>query len=184
MKDKIKNFIRRVRAVATEKNPGSEWNLSNGKRLEDFARNHFNSALGDEHGPKHWKNVERFGEWLWMNYNADIDVIQAFAFLHDIERQNNLDDFGHGPRAALLVDHIRDTVLWHLGPRQIRLLKKACRFHTLTIKTSSITVNACFDADRLDLPRYGIEIDPKRLATKYAKKICKADWFKEEFQNL
>lgn len=184
MISKIKNFFRRIRAVFTEKNPGSEWNLTNGQRLEDFARSHFDKTLGPEHGPKHWRNVERFGEWLWLIYGADIDVIQAFAFLHDIERKSNSVDLQHGDRAALLINTIRDTVLWHLCPRQIRLLKKACRLHTVSLKTSNKTINACFDADRLDLPRYGTEIDPDRLATEYAKTICKADWFKEQYQEL
>ena len=44
-------------------------------------------------------------------------------------------------------------------------LKKACELQTTTWRTEDETVNACFDADRLDLGRVGITPDPEKMAT-------------------
>ena len=48
---------------------------------------------------------------------------------------------------------------------EIRQLKVACRLHTTKWKTEDATVNACFDADRLDLGRVGITPNPDKMAT-------------------
>ena len=52
-------------------------------------------------------------------------------------------------------------------------LKIACRLHTTTMKTGDPTIDACFDADRLDLWRAGITPDPEKLATEKGKQIAK-----------
>ena len=75
-------------------------------------------------------------------------------------------DVEHGPRAAELIDQIRDTVLGFLDDKQIGLLKDACTFHTTCPRTGNPTIDACFDSDRLDLPRAGIIPDPTKMATK------------------
>jgi uncharacterized protein len=96
---------------------------------------------------------------------VDSLVVKAFAYIHDVERDNESDDWQHGPRAALLVDEIRSTVLCFLNDQEIEQLKEACRLHTLRYKTEDATVNACFDADRLDLGRVGITPNPDKMAT-------------------
>ena len=179
MNDRIRNFFRRIQAVGMERNPGSKWNLENERRLEEFALGHWDSSLGPEHGPGHWRRVARFGEAFWMHMRVDPDVIQAFAYLHDIERRDNLVDIDHGLRACWLIDLIRDTVLWHLGPRQIHLLKKACRLHSGGGRTGIPTIDACFDADRLDLPRSGTAVDPRRLATHLGRDISVSKWYRD-----
>ena len=85
---------------------------------------------------------------------------------------------------AELVDEIRETELAFLNDGEIRQLKKACELHTTTWRTEDATVNACFDADRLDLGRVGIMPDPDKMATVQgrimAEKIMEdnpeADW--------
>ena len=134
------------------------------KRLREYAIKH--SILGDYsvHGVSHWDRVARNAEVL---ITSDVDelVVKAFAYIHDVERVNESDDLQHGPRAALLVDEIRSSVLSFLNDQEIEQLKEACRFHTIRHKTEDATVNACFDADRLDLGRVGITPNPNKMAT-------------------
>jgi uncharacterized protein len=82
-----------------------------------------------------------------------------------VERNDDGYDLQHGPRAAALVDEIRDTELAFLNDDEILQLKKACELHTTTWRTEDATVNACFDADRLDLGRVGIAPNPDKMAT-------------------
>lgn len=134
------------------------------KRLREFAIQH--SKLGDYsiHGISHWDRVARNAEVL---ITSDVDelVVKAFAYIHDVERVNESDDLQHGPRAALLVDEIRSSVLSFLNDQEIEQLKEACRLHTLRHRTEDATVNACFDADRLDLGRVGITPNPDKMET-------------------
>ena len=48
---------------------------------------------------------------------------------------------------------------------EFELLRKACELHTVCHRTGNATIDACFDADRLDLMRVGIIPDPKKMAT-------------------
>ena len=134
------------------------------KRLREYAIKH--SILGDYsvHGVSHWDRVARNADIL---ITSDVDdlVVKAFAYIHDVERVNDSDDLQHGPRAAMLVDEIRSSVLSFLNDLEIEQLKEACRFHTIRHKTEDATVNACFDADRLDLGRVGITPNPNKMAT-------------------
>ena len=134
------------------------------ERLREFAIQH--SKLGDYsiHGISHWDRVARNADAL---STSDVDslVVRAFAYIHDVERVNENDDWQHGPRAALLVDEICSSVLGFLNDLEIEQLKEACRLHTLRHKTEDATVNACFDADRLDLGRLGITPNPNKMAT-------------------
>ena len=61
---------------------------------------------------------------------------------------------------------IRDTLLKALTDEQIEKLKQACEQHTIAHRTGDITIDTCFDADRMDLPRVGITPLPDKMATK------------------
>ena len=50
-----------------------------------------------------------------------------------------------------------------------KTLCKACELHTVCHCTGNPTIDACFDADRLDLMRVGITPDPERMATERGK---------------
>jgi len=52
-----------------------------------------------------------------------------------------------------------------LDAGQMDKLVLACRTHTDGTISSDATVGACFDADRLDLDRVGIEPDPELMST-------------------
>lgn len=133
-----------------------------------------NWELGDTHGLPHWQRVERNGILLSMekhagvyqfNKNVKLNVIRAFAYLHDKWRVDNYSDLEHGARAAKMLCGIRDSILSELDDEEFYLLETACRLHTTTHKTGNLTIDICFDADRLDLNRVGIIPDPSRMAT-------------------
>ena len=50
------------------------------------------------------------------------------------------------------------------------LLVEACRYHSDGIVDAHPTIQACWDADRLDLGRVGIRPDPRFLCTGYARR--------------
>ena len=140
-----------------------ENNKLNVTKLRSFTASRWQA--GRTHGVEHWDRVARFGYLLWEE-GVDLDVIMAFAYLHDAERDGDGDDYLHGPKASKLVDVIRDTLLRALTDEQIEKLKQACEQHTIAHRTGDITIDTCFDADRMDLPRVGITPLPDKMATK------------------
>lgn len=134
------------------------------EKLREYAINHFRMGNSSIHGVSHWDRVARNADALKTN-SVDVLVVKAFAYIHDVERANESDDPQHGPRAAILIDEIRSTVLSFLDNKEISQLKVACRLHTSIFRTEDATVNACFDADRLDLGRVGITPNPDKMAT-------------------
>ena len=146
------------------------------RKVRKFAIKHARKDEFSIHGVDHWDRVANYGLGI-SPPEADLDVVLCFAYLHDVERQNEGYDEEHGPRAAALIDQIRDSVLTFLNDGQIRLLKEACALHTKCHKTGNPTIDACFDSDRLDLSRVGITPDPNKMATK--KGIEKARAFND-----
>ena len=59
-----------------------------------------------------------------------------------------------------------------VSSEEIELLQEACRLHTIETRTGNPTIDACFDADRLDLWRVNVIPDPARLATEKGKEIA------------
>lgn len=129
-------------------------------------------TLGEMHGVSHWERVERNG-LLLATPECDATVIRLFAYLHDSCRENDGYDKEHGPRAAEMIVGLRETLLNDLTDQQFDLLQKACRLHTITHSTGNPTIDACFDADRLDLGRVGITPDPGKMATERGKELAR-----------
>lgn len=130
--------------------------------------------LGDIHGLSHWQRVERNGIILSLEKrngafcirkDINITVVRLFAYLHDKCRLDDGWDFEHGIRAAKMLHSIRRTLLKELSDNEFSLLEKACELHTTEHKTGEPTIDTCFDADRLDLNRVGIEPSPNKMAT-------------------
>lgn len=108
--------------------------------LREFCVSRWPEKMGATHGIEHWDRVAMFGKMLYQE-GADKDVIACFAYLHD-------------------------SYLKSLSDEQIETLKTACEMHTVVPRTGDITVNICFDSDRMDLLRVGILPVPERMATK------------------
>jgi len=118
------------------------------------------------HGELHWRTVGANGLWLAEPLGgADTFVIFLFALLHDSMRENDSVDPGHGPRAAAFAVELNAEGLLGTTPGQLETLRYACFEHTNGLVSSDPTVGACWDADRLDLPRVGIHPDPARFST-------------------
>ncbi|HEY8607887.1 MAG TPA: hypothetical protein VIM12_12305 [Noviherbaspirillum sp.] len=135
--------------------------------IDDILAN-FRLPPSSVHGPAHWARVRLNGMQIARRSGADWKVIELFAFLHDSQRHDDGADPEHGPRAA---DYAlsRHDVLFHLEPAQLHALVTACRGHTRERLTDSATVQACWDADRLDLYRVGILPDRYYLGTPAAR---------------
>ena len=156
-------------------------NLLDIKELRSFCISRWPKELGTIHGIEHWDRVARFGKMLYQE-GADMEVVLAFAYLHDSQRINNGYDIDHGKRASKFIDSIRHTKLTSLNDVQIEKLKKACELHTIKHKTGDLTIDICFDADRMDLLRVGIKPSPDRMATLHGAELV-ADPYYEVYYN-
>ena len=127
------------------------------------------------HGVTHWARVRETGLRLAARTGADPAVVELFAVLHDARRRNEGDDPGHGGRGADLAGAFHGTLI-HLSDAAFALLRTACADHTKGLIEADITIQTCWDADRLDLGRVGIVPDPARLCTAAAKESAMRDW--------
>ncbi len=127
--------------------------------------------LDDTHGMPHWNRVYENGRRLAVP-GVDMDVVGCFAYLHDIGRLDNGKDPEHGPRSAKIAAALRHSLLGELSDSQFDMLLKACELHTSCRRTDNLTINTCFDADRLDLPRVGIIPDPGKMATDRGRELA------------
>lgn len=127
------------------------------------------------HGFGHWMRVRANGLRLAQETGADVGVVALFALLHDVMRQNDSRDPGHGARAAELACSLRSRYL-RLDDVQFAHLTYACTYHTDGLTEAHVTVQTCWDADRLDLGRVDITPDPKLLCTEAAKRLEIRAW--------
>lgn len=167
----------------TNKKKNSETNKLDIKELRLFCFRRWPEHLGKTHGVNHWDRVAKFGEMLFVE-GADMEVVKAFAYLHDSQRWDNAEDLEHGPRAAKFINTIRDSLLSALSDEQIAKLKRACELHTVEDRTGDITIDICFDADRMDLLRVGIKPLPERMASKQGAKLVSIPNYKKFYANF
>jgi len=122
------------------------------------------------HGVVHWARVLENGLRVAAVTGAKIEVVTLFALFHDSRRVNESIDAGHGLRGAKYARSLRGNLI-HLNDADFELLYEACRLHTDGLTDGDITVQTCWDADRLDLGRVGIEPDPELLCTDAARAL-------------
>ena len=121
------------------------------------------------HGPNHWMRVKRNGLELAEKTGANKLVVELFAIFHDSCRVNDNHDKGHGKRGAKLAKKLYKMGYVPCSQHELDILVRACDQHTGGENPYDITVATCWDADRLDLPRVGIEVNPDLLCTEEAK---------------
>lgn len=136
------------------------------------------------HGVAHWGRVLENGLRLAPLTGADPRVVTLFALFHDARRENDDHDPEHGARGAALARELREAgerygVLHDLPDDSFQLLITACTLHTSARSHADVTVATCFDADRLDLPRCGIRVDPVRLCSSAAREAPLIRWATE-----
>jgi uncharacterized protein len=122
------------------------------------------------HGVAHWARVLENGLRLAQETRAHAAVVQLFAVFHDARRVNEGADPGHGRRGAELAAALRGEC-FSLSDVEFALLCDACTRHTDGRTDADITVQTCWDADRLDLGRVGICPAPARLCTPAARRL-------------
>ncbi len=131
------------------------------------------------HGVTHWARVLENGRRLAARSSGvSLAVVELFAVFHDARRSNEGYDHHHGLRGAKLAESLRGTLL-ELGDREFELLYHACAQHTNGHTKADITVQVCWDADRLDLSRVGITPDPRLLCTPAAREADLLAWANE-----
>ncbi len=134
------------------------------------------------HGLPHWARVLENGLKLAEQTGANGHVVTLFAVFHDARRQNESIDPGHGARGAALATELRAGYL-DLRDDEFELLVTACAHHTDGTVDGDVTVQTCWDADRLDLWR--VYTVPRReyLCTPAAKDNEILQWSRERSES-
>jgi uncharacterized protein len=147
-------------------------------------RSGFALRLDGLHGEAHWDRVCENGLFLAERTGADVDVVELFAYLHDAKRLNDGWDKEHGLRAAQYVRRLGGALLM-LSDRQLDLLAHACAHHSEGLTEADVTVQTCWDADRLDLGRIDIKPEPRFLCTPAARDPAMIKWaFRKSQQGI
>jgi uncharacterized protein len=135
------------------------------------------SSLRDDgyHGLDHWVRVLANGRKLAVITRANLKVVELFAAFHDSRRLNEGYDPEHGVRGAVFAKEMRGK-WFNVSDYEMELLVQACQQHSNGLTEADITVQTCWDADRLDLGRVGTMPDPRYLCTDAAKDPKMIDW--------
>jgi uncharacterized protein len=130
------------------------------------------------HGIAHWARVLENARRIAPRTGADPRVLELFAILHDSQRWSDGYDAEHGPRAAAFVRGLRADI--DLDDESFAHLVEACDSHTRGAPFEApMTVLTCLDADRLDIPRVGMQIRPDLLFTAAARDPEVLSWATE-----
>lgn len=130
------------------------------------------------HGVPHWARVAENGRRLAIETGAHRDIVTLFAYLHDACRASEDWDPERGIRAARLALRWRG-LYFDLPRKEFDLLYTACAAQGDGLLDGDITLQTCWDADRLDIGRVGMAVIPSRLCTEAARNpdmIAWADW--------
>ncbi len=135
--------------------------------------NRYALPVRGRHGVVHWARVLENGLRLAESTGANVQVVTLFALFHDSRRVNEHLDEGHGFRGGEFARTLR-TSLFDLKDPEFELFFRACHFHTDGHTEGDVTLQTCWDADRLDLGRVGISPKPDLLCTDAARGLI--DW--------
>ena len=149
----------------------SQPNLPTWEDLREQVHSQFRLGRNSAHDWDHWDRVESYGLYVGRSVEADLEVVRLFALLHDSQRFEESHDPEHGPRAARYAQLLCGKA-FHLKPQQLELLMLACRDHEFGRTSSDPTIGSCWDADRLDLDRVGINTNPHYMSTDMGKRLA------------
>ncbi len=139
--------------------------------IVEKVRRQFKLNINSLHGAPHWQRVKEIGFYLGRGTLVDLEVIRLFALLHDSKRENEYYDAEHGARAAEYVLELSRLGTLNLRKEQVQKLAYACRYHSdKKTEGDDLTIQTCWDADRLDLYRMGEIPNPAFLYTEAAKR--------------
>ncbi len=130
------------------------------------------NATSRWHGQSHWLGVTAAAiRILERGCEADPAVLLAFCLLHDSQRHSEGHDPAHGERAAAFAHRLYGESL-HLDTGQRDVLRRALVDHDRGGTSDDATIGACWDADRLTLPRVGIKVNPRMLSTAEGRELA------------
>jgi len=117
------------------------------------------------HGVRHWARVRRNGRIIARHVQGvDTQVTDLFAILHDCRRVDEWEDPSHGWRAMAWLRKLHSDSRLGLTESQFWQLLHAIEHHSGQHKPHTVTIAACWNADRYDLGRVGIEPDEIHMA--------------------
>jgi uncharacterized protein len=145
------------------------------KQLVAAILDQFSLGIHEIHGVAHWARVLENGRKLSADTGARLDVVELFAVLHDSRRFSNGYDPQHGARGADLASQLRGS-LFQLDDAGFDLLTQAVRDHTSGQTLANVTVQTCWDSDRLDLARVRIYPRAELLCTPAARAAEMMAW--------
>jgi len=143
--------------------------------LLELVRCTFALPIRGIHGEAHWHRVRDNGLRLAERTGADARIVELFAYLHDACRLGDGWDRDHGRRAAKLARSLNGSQL-ALSVDDMECLAYACTYHSDGLMEASVTVQTCWDADRLDLGRISVRPNPERLCTPAAQAPAMIEW--------
>ena len=120
------------------------------------------------HGYDHWLRVLYNGRLIAEQSGSNVKVVELFSLIHNSQRVNDHNDQKHGERAAIFAESLR-TKWFNMKDSEVQLLQDACIFHSEGMTDNNITLQTCWDADRLDFGRTGLLPDLEKLCTNFAK---------------
>ena len=120
------------------------------------------------HGVTHWARVYENALRIANVHDVNQDVLLLFSVFHDSCRLNDEVDPGHGLRGAELAAQYRG-LYFELADKEFGILYYACESHTEGLTEGDLTVQGCWDGDRLDLARVGFTPKTEKLCTEAAK---------------
>ncbi|MDX2470608.1 MAG: hypothetical protein QNL04_08530 [SAR324 cluster bacterium] len=112
------------------------------------------------HGLNHWLRVMYFGVKIAQQRSINMNFVILFALIHDSQRQEGWEDEEHGLRAAESLTNF-PWLQDYITHEELEKLFFAIMFHNKGITSKDQLIQTCWDADRLDLPRVGISLDPE-----------------------
>ncbi|MBT4284900.1 MAG: hypothetical protein HOD94_06265 [Rhodobacteraceae bacterium] len=126
------------------------------QKFFEYLAEQFSLDHNGAHGYHHWLRVLYNGRLLCSRNSANIKVVELFSLLHDSKRSNIKSDPEHGERAAIFAETMRGT--WFtVTDKELQLLQDACILHSEGLRDKDVTIQTCWDADRLD--NYYTEVD-------------------------
>ena len=126
------------------------------QKFFEYLAEQFSLDHNGAHGYHHWLRVLYNGRLLCSRNFANIKVVELFSLLHDSKRSNKKSDPEHGERAAIFAETMRGT--WFtVTDKEMQLLQDACILHSEGLRDKDVTIQTCWDADRLD--NYYTEVD-------------------------
>ena len=144
---------------------------TNWQRIWEHVTREFQCDLDSIHGPTHWRRVERNGLLVATRSGAVEEVVRLFAVFHDSRREHDGWDDTHGSRAADYAASLRG-VLFDISDEHFELLHCACTWHTHGRLSDQPTIGTCWDADRLDLGRVGMQPEAGYMSTQFGREIA------------